>query len=300
MSSVLEVFSDLSERLNYNLSDFPLYVRKGFLRQFDRYTAACHWHADLEYILVLDGSMEYFINGQITHIDMGNGIFVNSRRLHYGFSIDKTECSFIVVAVHPVLLGDGAHTGKVYMEEKFGANADDFILLKNQIHWQTEALLLMYEMYDEMHRNKRNPLRLLSQAASLCACMGDHIEQVPSHLSNDQSWMAVWKMTEFVHRHYDLKITLDNIASAGNVCRSICCELFGKYICQTPNTYLIRYRVHKSCEMLQKTNRSILEIAIACGFQSASYFSYVFRKEMGSAPQDNRKQTTLSIPASHS
>lgn len=300
MSSALEVFSDLSERLNYNLPDFPLYVRKGTLRQFDRYAAACHWHVDLEFILVLDGSMEYFINGQTVHIDMGNGIFVNSRRLHYGFSTDNTDCSFIVVAVHPVLLGEGTHTGKVYLEEKIGANADDFLLLKNRILWQQEALLLMHEMYDEMHRNTRNPLRLLSQAASLCVNMGDHVQQVSNHLANDQSWMAVWKMTEFVHRHYDLKITLDDIASAGNVCRSRCCELFGKYIGQTPNTYLMRYRIQKSCEMLRETNRSILEIAIACGFQSASYFSYTFRKEMGSVPQDYRKQTTTSIPASHS
>jgi len=38
----LEVFSDLSERLNYNFPGFPLYVRRGELRQFERYAAACH------------------------------------------------------------------------------------------------------------------------------------------------------------------------------------------------------------------------------------------------------------------
>lgn len=289
MGSVLEVFSDLSERLNYNLPNFPLYVRKGELRQFDRYAAACHWHPDLEFILVLDGSMEYFVNGQTVRIDIGNGIFVNSKRLHYGFSTEKADCSFIVVAVHPALLGEGTNAGKIYLEEKFGLNTNDFILLTAQSLWHREALLSLNQMYNEMNRNTRNPLRLLSQAASLCACMGDHIEQVSGHPADDHSWMAVWKMTGFIHQHYDLKITLDDIAAAGSVCRSRCCELFGKYISQTPNTYLVRYRIQKSCEMLKETNISICEIAFACGFQSASYFSYAFRKETGCVPQDYRK-----------
>ena len=44
----LEVFSDMSERVNYNLLGFPLYVREGELCNFVRY-AACHWHPDLEF-----------------------------------------------------------------------------------------------------------------------------------------------------------------------------------------------------------------------------------------------------------
>jgi AraC-like DNA-binding protein len=47
----------------------------------------------------------------------------------------------------------------------------------------------------------------------------------------------------------------------------------------------------KSSEMLRETNRSICEIAIACGFQTPSYFSYAFRKEMGVVPQDYRKRS---------
>lgn len=291
MGSLLEVFSDLSERLNYNLSDFPLYVRKGELHQFDKYAAACHWHPDLEFILVLKGAMEYFVNGQTVRIDRGNGIFVNSKRLHYGFSANNTDCSFLVIAVHPALLGEGIHACKAYLDERFGADTDDFILLTTEIPWQREVLFLLNQIYDEMHSNTYHPLRLLSQATFLCACIGDHIQQASKHQIDDQPMMIVWKMTGFIHRHYDNKITIDDIAAAGAVCRSKCCELFGKYVGQTPNTYLMRYRIQRSCEMLEETNRSICEIAIASGFQSASYFSYAFRKEMGIIPQDYRKKT---------
>ncbi|MEY8355537.1 AraC family transcriptional regulator [Lachnospiraceae bacterium 54-53] len=296
MISGLEIFSDLSERLNYNIPNFPLYVHKGTLYQFDRYAAACHYHPDLEFILVQDGEMDYFVNGQIVHIGTGNGIFINSKRMHYGFSNDRTDCSYIVAAVHPVLLGAGTLAGKAYLEETFGLDTDNFLLLTPQISWQRDALLLLTQIYDEMHSDTNNLLHLLSLAVTLCDCVGDHIQQISGHSSDEQSWMVLRKMTGYIHQHYDLKITIDEIAAAGTVCRSRCCELFNKYIGQTPNNYLIQYRILKSREMLRETSIPICEIAIACGFQTASYFSYVFRKETGLVPQDFRKQAAFPVP----
>lgn len=284
MDSALEVFSDLSERLNYNLPDFPLYVRKGTLIQFDRYSASCHWHSDLEFIVVLHGAMEYFINGQTVTIEKGNGIFVNSKRLHYGFSSNKTNCSYIVTAIHPSLLGENAYASKVYFEEKFGSSTEDFLLINSETIWQKEILLMLNSIYNEMNEGIPNPLRLLSQAASLCALIGDHLHPDSSRFADYKSWLALGKMTNFIHRNYDKKITLNEIAYAGAICRSRCCELFSSYIDQTPNNYLNQYRIKKSCEMLKETDRSISEIALACGFLTPSYFSYAFRKEMGIVP----------------
>lgn len=295
MSFSLEIFSDLSERLDYNLPDLPLYVRKGSLQQFYNYAAACHWHPDVEFIIVLEGFMEYFVNGQTMRIDQGNGIFVNSNRLHYGYSQDIVDCTYIVVVIHPSLLGEGSSVARTYGDQKFGANMDDFLLLTDQIEWQREILISLKEIYDEMHSsNLPNPLRLLSQALSLCAAIGDHVQQKPGHPDNVQLWTIVWKMTGFIHQYYELKITLDDIAVAGTVCRSRCCTLFNTYVGQTPNAYLTRYRIQKSCEMLKETKRTICEIAMACGFQSASYFSSIFRKQIGLIPQQYRKQSLQS------
>lgn len=295
MSKLLEVFSDLSERLNYNFPDLPLYIRKGSLHQFDNYAAACHWHPDVEFISVLEGSMDYFVNGQTVHIEQGSGIFVNSNRLHYGFSTDQNDCSFIVVVIHPSLLGEGSPLTRTYVEEKFGALMDDFLMLTDQVDWQRETLSYLKGIYNEMYSySTPNPLRLLSQAFFLCASIGEHVQQKSGQIADVQMWTNVRKMTVFIHQLYHEKINLDNIAAAGTVCRSRCCELFKKYTGQTPNAYLTRYRIQQSGVMLKETHRSVSEIAIACGFQSPSYFSLIFRKEMGLGPQDYRKQVHQS------
>lgn len=153
---------------------------------------------------------------------------------------------------------------------------------------------MLRKIYDEMYGDARNPLNLLSQAVGLCANMGDHLQQAPGNPVDEQLRTIVWNMTGFIHRHYDMKITLDDIAASGAVCRSKCCELFNKHLGQTPNTYVTRYRITKSCDMLRETNRTVCDIGIACGFQSASYFSSVFCRETGLTPQDYRKQMARS------
>lgn len=297
MRKVLDVYSDLSEKLNYNLPDFPLYVRKGALRQFERYAAECHWHVDLEFLLVLEGSLDYFVNGRTVHIDAGHAIFVNSRRLHYGFSKRLADCTFIVVVVHPSLLGDSAPAGKRFFHDKFGTETDDLLLLDLQEAWHHDAIALMQRLYVDIHAAEPSFLRLLATAAALCAEVGEHVQPAARHQVEDQSWMIVRRMTGHIHQHYGDRLRLDEIAAAGAVSRSRCCKLFGQCVGQTPNDYLTRYRIQKACEMLRDTRRSIGEIADACGFQTASYFAFSFRREIDTTPQEYRRRHAAQSPA---
>jgi len=285
----LDIYSDLSEQLNYNFVDFPLYIRKGALSHFDKYTVACHWHPDLEFILVLSGEMEYFVNGIIQHLKTNEGIFVNSKRLHYNYSQDNDDCSFIVVAIHPLLLGNSTLAIKKYMEEKFTSATSDFIHLTAETEWQDRILEDIKSIYNDINGNNRDLLNLLSKTISLCSQIATNIEETDTNVSNSQVWPLIWNMTNFIHQKYSSKITIDDIASAGSVCRSKCCEIFKKYIGQTPNTYLTHHRIYESSKMLKESNRSIIEIALTCGFQNASYFAQVFHKETGFTPKEYRQ-----------
>ena len=292
MRTVLDVYSDLSEKLNYNLAGFPLYVRKGSLRQFDRYAAECHWHVDLEFLLVLEGSLDYFVNGRIVHVEAGEGIFVNSKRLHYGFSKRQADCAYIVVVVHPSLLGEGTPVGKAFVQDKFGLETDDLLLLNGQEPWHRDAHALLHQLYVDMHIVDPSPLRLLGGAATLCSQIADHLQPARQPHIDHQSWMIVRQMTGHIHQHYAETVRLDDIAGAGAVSRSRCCKLFGQYVGQTPNEYVTRYRIQKGCELLRDTQRAIGDIASACGFQTASYFAYSFRREMETTPQEYRRRQT--------
>jgi AraC family transcriptional regulator, melibiose operon regulatory protein len=95
---------DHSENIKYNKKDYPIYIARDLLSSFLDYEADPHWHDDLEFTYILDGEMEYNINGEIVQLNRNEAIFVNSRQIHYGFSSKHKECDFFCVVMNPKLL----------------------------------------------------------------------------------------------------------------------------------------------------------------------------------------------------
>ena len=104
MSIQIPINSDLSENVEYNNPNFPAYIKPGILSLYMDYKAVSHWHDDLEFIVILEGKMSYEINGERIEISQGEGLFINSRQLHNGFSDEKQECKFICIVLHPSIL----------------------------------------------------------------------------------------------------------------------------------------------------------------------------------------------------
>lgn len=293
MKPPLTICSDLSEEVRYNVPDLKLYIKKDFLSRYG-YAAACHWHPDLEFICVLDGSMDFYINGEILHLNSSQGVFVNSSRLHYGFSTQKKECTFLAIVIHPTVLHQDKPFLRLHFDEKFNTATEDFILLREEIPWQKEIMEFMKKLHTEMISPNRSVLNLLAYALLMDAKISENIQKKTAVQKEDRlADPAMWKMVAFIHQNYMNNIKIDEIAKAANICRSNCCKLFRKSIMESPTAYLRHYRIMKSCQMLLDTNRSISEIADACGFQSVSYFIMVFKKEMGMSPAKYRNQKIL-------
>lgn len=126
----LEILSDLSEILPYPIPDFPLYAGIGKLANQNQYTVGCHFHPDFEFNLVLEGVMDYFINGENVHLGTGDGIFVNSQRLHYNYSRELTPCKYLVITVSPSLLPKELPAVEQLMASKTTPECSDYVLLK--------------------------------------------------------------------------------------------------------------------------------------------------------------------------
>ena len=65
-------------------------------------------------------------------------------------------------------------------------------------------------------------------------------------------------------------------------------RLFGRYLNSTPKHYFMEMRLQRARNLLVQSERSITEIAMACGFKSNSHFSKVFRAHFGTSPVSHR------------
>jgi len=71
------------------------------------------------------------------------------------------------------------------------------------------------------------------------------------------------------------------LADSANISKSEASRCFQAYLQKSPVNYLLSYRPERAKYFLQQSGETINEIAERCGFQTASYFGKLFRREMG-------------------
>ena len=67
-------------------------------------------------------------------------------------------------------------------------------------------------------------------------------------------------------------------------------RLFSKYMELTPTKYYLNLRLNRAKQLLDQTNMSILSVALACGFISASHFSKCFKEYYGRTAREDRNR----------
>lgn len=61
-------------------------------------------------------------------------------------------------------------------------------------------------------------------------------------------------------------------------------RLFGRYLNSTPKRYFMEMRLNRAQNLLGQSEQSITAVTMACGFQSTSHFSKVYRAQFGRSP----------------
>ncbi len=89
----MEIFIDVnenrSEKVSYDNAEYPIHMRHSCLNSYPGYAAPPHWHDDIEFPIILKGSMTYNVNGELTELNSQEGIFVNSRQVHLDCSLRR-------------------------------------------------------------------------------------------------------------------------------------------------------------------------------------------------------------------
>lgn len=288
----LAVNADGSEQIAYNAPLFPVRTVNSILSIFNNYAAACHWHRDYEFLLVNEGEIDYFVNGDIISVGKGQAIFVNSNRLHYGFSSQKRECKFSVFLFHPSLLGEPTAPISGHIGRLSGDQSRNWLLLDEDQPYGAQSLGLIRQI-GELCRDRSDfyELRVQGACAELLAALGTALHPTAENgVDSVSDWSALRQMVGFIQAHYQEKVLLEEIASAGAVCKSKCCHLFRDHLGHSPIEHLTRYRLEKANLLLALGEDSVTDIALECGFNSASYFTETYRKMFGISPREYKER----------
>lgn len=280
--------SDASENVAYNNPDFPAYIKKGQLSSYPDFRAVSHWHDDLEFILILEGQMSYDVNGQKISLQTSEGIFVNSRCFHYGYSDAHAECLFLCILLSPQLLSINTYFVQNCLNPLIQNTHFPYQKLSPAIQWQNAILRDLEALYEE-NPESIQPFVILEKSAHIFRLLSENMNFFPDYDKNAEGILALTAMIGYVQKNYPNKILLKDISSAGNCCKTKCTSLFQKYLSTSPMLYLNRYRLEKSIFLLRNTALSITEVAYACGFSNTSYFCELFHKYYHITPMQCRR-----------
>lgn len=283
---------DSSETVAYNNPLFPAYVRHGILSSYPDYSAVSHWHKDLEFIVIKKGSMTYNVNGDLIDLPEGNGIMVNSRQLHYGFSPEHKECEFICILLSPELLSVNEWFYQNYIEPVTENAFYPYLCLGGK-EWEDAILDKLDKLYSSFTMQTKYELpyfAVLGEFLSIMKLLYDHLDvKIQGSAKTSNELTSLKNMITYIEEHLAQHISLENIALSGACCKSRCSLLFKKYLHETPMTYIAKLRLRKSLATLLNTDKSITEIAYEYGFCGASYYCETFQKYYGTSPLKYRK-----------
>lgn len=291
MKITLKLMEDASEIVQSYLPNIPIGIQKNKLSYFDGMKALCHWHNDVELVKILDGEMNYYINGKTINLKKNDGVVINSKVMHYGFSENNQECEFICILIDPEILAINSMIYKNLITPIITSPSLEYNLLKQDNTNHNKILLNIEELYKSYHHFILTQENIdLECIATTCYFWKNWFELVKDNLINNNEQpskeiLLQKKMTRFIYQNYMHPIKLENIAESANICRSKCCILFKKYVQQSPINFLNEYRVERAKELLLNTNMNITEIALNCGFNNLSYFAKQFYKITGKTPK---------------
>lgn len=99
---------------------------------------------------------------------------------------------------------------------------------------------------------------------------------------------------EFIQANYPYPITIDDMIQEIPISKYHFIRCFRRIMGVTPYSYLTNYRINMSKILLRSSDKSIADIAEACGFLDTSNFITQFKKHTGVRPTHYRRDFDFS------
>ena len=98
----------------------------------------------------------------------------------------------------------------------------------------------------------------------------------------------IQKAVYYIATNFSAKLTLENVSGVVHLNPSYFSSLFKKCTGSSFKEYLNLIRIEESKRLLANTDYTIIDIAVATGFEDQSYFTKVFKKYTGLTPKQYR------------
>lgn len=264
--------------------------------RFDGYSGPCvdwHWHATLEINVCVSGVLKTSTQRGEYIVREGDAVLVNANVLHRNEAYEGAPG----VRTQTHMFDRSLVAAAELPQRRYVAPVVECTLL--------DALPLLRE-----NAEHRAVLEALDRAFAAAGEEKDGYELEICGLLN-RAWQGIYalalpvigarqplprmetarlkRMLGFIRDHFAEDISPADVAASAGVCERECFRCFRQELGTTPLATLTDFRLRRAAELLRETDRSVSDIAAACGFATSSYFGKVFRRRMNLSPLAYRR-----------
>ncbi|MDP4097611.1 AraC family transcriptional regulator [Paenibacillus sp. P96] len=257
----------------------------------------CHWHDEMELILVRKGSALFQTDMLHTEVKAGEALFVNSGMLHAGYLHHDAHCVFSAVVFDPkMLLSRGMDViQQRFIEPILHKKLLPPVHIKGTESWGKEVLTALQKILQD--HETRHPAKEISTKAQLYSIFASMYPYMTTAAGEPPEVSAGLSKVEriktaigYIHEHYQEPLRLKAIADEVGMSEGHFCRFFKQMVQKSPIEYMNHYRIQKACLLLEQSDRKVVDIAMEVGFDNLSYFIATFKKWNGMTPSRYRKE----------
>ncbi len=271
-----------------------LYFRRATVAPFKRETRR-HHHADFEIAYFASGSGIYTVGKQTFDIRPGDVFLFSTDEVHCITEIFGDDgMNYSVMHFSPSFIWSTGGIGAVGLLKIFFNRSENFC---NRLDRQNPTTAIIRKLMDEIEdefigcRAEHELMiqtKLLNILVLLTRDYGYIDESIPDTGFANVNSGSIEKALGFIDNNLSEPLTLEGIASYAGMNKTYFSTLFKKLNGLSPWDYITVRRIEKAVSLLKSTDRSVLDIALMCGYNNTANFNRAFRKITGKSPKEIR------------
>lgn len=261
---------------------FPIIFHRDILPGLPASGVEAHWHEGIELLYCISGSARVSSGTEWRQMTKGELAIINSGALHYITPVSETECHYYCMIVESSLFeGTGLPFGKISLE---------------RLVCDSQATALYHSIVHEMEKKSlyyKEAVRGYILLFFTHLYRFHHVPDAPdqSPAQSDAVKHAILYLRSCFQNH----ITIDEVCHRVGFSKYYFCRLFRKVTGRSIMEYVNYLRCSYAQQLLKDGEYNISEAATLSGFSDVSYFTRVFKQQMGRLPSEVKKEYTREI-----
>jgi AraC family L-rhamnose operon transcriptional activator RhaR/AraC family L-rhamnose operon regulatory protein RhaS len=277
--------------------DFPLALHW----VTDHRDTKVHSHGFYELVVVLEGHGRHLAGEESYPIEAGDVFLLRGDMVH-GYA-DMEHMTLVNILFDPKRL----QLPMDYLEDLSGYHAlfrveprlREHSRFRNRLHLTEEELAeevgMVARLKEELAR--RRPGYRFQACVHLMGLIG-FLSRCYSHNTprTERPFLLMGDALSYIEQHFREPIGIRDLTRIAHMSESTLTRTFRRVLGRSPIEHVIRVRVLRAADLLQRGEVRVTEAAFQCGFSDSNYFSRQFRKVMGVSPRQFRSR---HVPPSH-